>query len=79
MHSLDTLFYVRIKLNDLRREIPPGPLFERGETSLARDFLQLPPFAKGDEKGFSCGGATNIQVMRVYEPIKFEISHIEET
>jgi hypothetical protein len=67
MHSFDTLFYVRIKLNDLRCEIPPAPLFERGETSLARPFLQLPPFAKGDGGGFSYGGATNIQVMNVYE------------
>ena len=48
MHSLDTLFYVRIKLNDLRCEIPPAPLFERGETSLARHFLH-PPFAKGGD------------------------------
>jgi hypothetical protein len=70
MHSLDTLFYVRIKLNDLRYEIPPASLFERGETSLARHFLQLPPFAKGDGGGFSCVGATNIQVMNVYEAIK---------
>ena len=69
MHSLDTLFYVRIKLNDLSCEIPPAPLFERGETSLARHFLQLPPFAKGDGGGFSCVGATNIQVMSVYESI----------
>ena len=75
MHSLDTIFYVRVKLNDLRCEIPPAPLFERGETSLGRHFLQLPPFAKEDGGGFSCGGATNIQVMSVYEPIKFEISH----
>jgi hypothetical protein len=72
MHSLDALFYVRIKLNDLRCEIPPAPLFERGETSLARHFLQLPPFAKGDGGGFSCVGATNIQVMSVYEAIKFD-------
>ena len=71
MHNLDTLFYVRIKLNYLRCEIPPAPLFERGETSLARHFLQLPPFAKGDGGGFSCVGATNIQVMNVYESIKF--------
>jgi len=69
MHSLDTLFYVRIKLNDLSCEIPPAPLFERGETSLARHFLQLPPFAKGDGGGFSCVGATDIQVMSVYEAI----------
>ena len=82
MHSLDALFYVKIKLNDLRCEIPPAPLFERGETSLARHFLQHPPFAKrldlsspkvGMEAcpplvgGFSCVGATNIQVMSVYE------------
>ena len=72
MHSLDTLFYVRIKLNDLRCEIPPAPLFERGETSLARHFLQLPPFAKGDGGGFSCVGATNIRVMSVYECITLE-------
>jgi hypothetical protein len=36
---------------------------------LARHFLQLPPFAKGDGGGFSCVGATNIQVMNVYESI----------
>ena len=72
MHSLDTLFYVRIKLNDLRCEIPPAPLFERGETALDRHFLQLPPFAKGDGGGFSCVGATNIQVMSVYESINLE-------
>ena len=48
---------------------PPPPLFERGETSLARHFLQLPPFAKGDGGGFSCVDATNIQVMSVYEAI----------
>jgi hypothetical protein len=71
MHSLDTLFYVRIKLNHLRCEIPPAPLFERGETSLARHFLQHPPFAKGDGGGFSCVGATNVQVMSVYECIKY--------
>ena len=69
MHSLDNLFYVRIKLNYLNREIPPAPLFERGETSLVRLFLQLPPFAKGDGGGFSCVGATDIQVMNVYERI----------
>ena len=74
MHSLDTLFYVRIKLNDIRCEIPPAPLFERGETSLARHFLRLPPFAKGDGGGFSCVGATNIQVMSVYETIKLHHS-----
>ena len=73
MHSLDTLFYIRIKLNDLRCEIPPAPLFERGETSLGRHFLQLPPFAKGDGGGFSCVGATNIQVMSVYESVKNRI------
>jgi len=50
---------------------PRPPLFERGETSLARHFLQLPPFAKGDGGGFSCVGATNIQVMSVYEIINF--------
>jgi hypothetical protein len=72
MHSLDTLFYVRIKLNDLRYEIPPAPLFERGETSLGRHFLQLPPFAKGDGGGFSCVGETNIQIMSVYEAVKLE-------
>jgi hypothetical protein len=69
MNKLDTLFYVRIKLNDLSCEIPPAPLFERGETSLARHFLQPPPFAKGDGGGFSCAGATNLQVMSVYEAI----------
>jgi hypothetical protein len=74
MYSLDTLFYVRIKLNYLNCEIPPAPLFERGETSLAHHFLQLPPFAKGDGGGFSCVGATNIQVMIVYERIIIKIS-----
>jgi hypothetical protein len=74
MHSLDTLFYVRIKLNDFNCEIPPAPLFERGETSLARHFLQLPPFAKGDGGGFSCGGATKIQVMSVYEAVNVQCS-----
>ena len=69
MNKLDTLFYVRIKLNDLSCEIPPAPLFERGETSLARHFLRPPPFAKGDGGGFSCAGATNIQLMNVYESI----------
>jgi hypothetical protein len=53
---------------------------------LGRHFLQLPPFAKrldlsspkvGMEAcpplvgGFSCVGATNIQVMSVYESINF--------
>ena len=47
----------------------PGPPFRKGETSLGRHFLQLPPFAKGDGGGFSCVGATNIQVMSVYESI----------
>ena len=69
MHSLDNLFYIRIKLNDLNRQIPPTPLFERGETSLARHFLQLPPFAKGDGGGFSCVGVTKTLVMNVYEGI----------
>ena len=72
MYSLDTLFYVPIKLNDLRCEIPPAPLFERGESFLARHFLQPPPFAKGDGGGFSCVGATDIQVMSVYERIKID-------
>ena len=57
---------------------PRPPLFERGETSLGRHFLQLPPFAKGDGGGFSCVGATNIQVMNVYEPINVPDSKIPE-
>jgi hypothetical protein len=51
---------------------PRPPLFERGETSLARHFLQLPPFAKVDGGGFSCVGATNIQVMSVYEAVNLK-------
>jgi hypothetical protein len=46
---------------------PPGPPFRKGETSLARHFFQLPPFAKGDGGGFSCAGATSIRVMSVYD------------
>ena len=77
MHSLDTLFYVRIKLNDLIYEIPPAPLFEKGETSLARHFLQLPPFAKGDGGLPASGGGifmhggdqhTGHECLRVHHP-----------
>ena len=39
---------------------------------MARPFLQRPPFAKGDGGGFSYGGATNIQVMSVYESINID-------
>jgi hypothetical protein len=53
---------------------PRPPFSKGGETSLARHFLQLPPFAKGDGGGFSCVGATNIQVMSVYESIKFNLA-----
>ena len=55
---------------------PRPPIFERGEMSLGRHFLQLPTFAKGDGGGFSCVGATNIQVMNVYECINFSFYRI---
>jgi hypothetical protein len=61
------MFELNQMISDVKS--PPAPLFERGETSLARHFLQLPSFVKGDGGGFSCGGATNIQVMSVYECI----------
>ena len=59
----------------------PRPPFRKGGDLFGSPFPPASPFCKaarpelaegGDGGGFSCVGATNIQVMSVYESIKFD-------
>ena len=70
MHGLDTLFYVRIKLNDLSCEIPPAPLLERGRP-LWVAISSIPLLQRGMEGDFHARGRQDFSVMNVYEGIKF--------
>jgi hypothetical protein len=62
MHSLDNLFYVIIKLNDLNCEIPPGPPLRKGGRPLWLAFPSASPFCKGGWRGIFMLGGDNISV-----------------
>ena len=69
MHGLDTLFYVRIKLNDLKYEIPPAPLLERGRPLWVAISSSFPLLQRGMEGDFHARGRQHFSVMNVYESI----------
>ena len=71
MHSLDNLFYVIIKLNNLNCKIPPAPPLRKGGRPLWLAISSsFPLLQRGMEGDFHARGRQHFSVMNVYELIK---------